>query len=62
MKTKPKEYVVIGLYEDNMQRYADSFQARSPEEAEEKAKKVAREFEKTDLIVAAVLLDGKVVA
>lgn len=55
MKKSLKEFLVIGIYEDNQQRYADTFQARTPAEAEKKAKKVAREFEKTELEVAAVI-------
>ena len=48
----PKDYdtyLVIGIYEDNNQRFAEDFQARSPEEAE---KMCLREY--PGLIIAGV--------
>lgn len=50
-----QEYLVIGIYEDNRQRYAGTFKAKTAEAAEKKAKKFIREFEKTELEVAAVI-------
>lgn len=36
------QYTVIGLYRDNMQRYATCVEADSPDEAEEAAQEAAR--------------------
>ena len=53
-----KTYLVIGVYEDNHQRYADYFCADSPAQAEQLAQKEVE----SPLIIAAVMLDGNIVA
>jgi hypothetical protein len=56
-----REYMVIGVYEDNLQRWAQSFVAGSPEDAESKAQdEVARAG--SHLIIAAVLRGSEIVA
>lgn len=50
-----RNYLVIGIYKDNGQRFAEQFPARTAKSAEEKAKAFARESEKTELEVAAVI-------
>ena len=50
-----KTYTVVGLYEDNLQRYADTFKARDPDQAEQLAVLQAQKDEGTNLLVAAVL-------
>jgi hypothetical protein len=54
-------YLVVGLYEDDGQRWADSFLARDPVQAEEMAHKATHP---NALVVAAVIevATGKVVA
>lgn len=47
-----KKYLVVGVYEDDLQRWADSFMARDPIHAEELAHKATGKYE---LIVAAVI-------
>jgi hypothetical protein len=47
-----KKYLVVGVYADDLQRWADSFVARDPVEAEELAHKATGDYE---LIVAAVI-------
>lgn len=54
-------YLVIGIYADNHQRYADTFDASTPDEAEEMAQDAAKAAH-TSLIIAGVLRDGQVVA
>ena len=54
-KPKLKQYTVIGVYEDNYQRFAETYQATDVEHAEEQA----RNDSETRLIVAGVVL-GKV--
>lgn len=46
-----KTYTVIGVYADNQQRYADTFEASSPEAAEEQAEASTE----TELIIAGVI-------
>ncbi len=58
-----KTYTVIGIYEDNHQRYADVVKATSPEEAEELVLADAKKRCEGDLVIAAVIEgDAKVVA
>lgn len=56
------EYLVIGLYADNHQRFADTYRARTAEGAERQALAAAHERGEGDLIVAGVLHRGVVVA
>lgn len=58
------EYLVIGLYADNDQRYATTVNADTPEDAERIAQDQVVQLhpEGLELIVAAVLLNGEVVA
>lgn len=56
-----QEYLVVGVYADDKQRYATSVVARSPEDAETQVRSEI-EAEGNELIVAAVLLKGRVVA
>lgn len=51
-----KTYTVIGIYADNMQRYAESFKAKTAEEAEDKAQRQARKAEGTELLIAGTIL------
>lgn len=48
-----KKYTVIGVYLDNQQRYADTFDALSSEDAEDQA--VAATSDEGDLLVAGVV-------
>ena len=62
MKNK-RVFTVIGLYEDNMQRYANTFEAISADAAELVATELARREEGCELLIAAVIEgDVKVVA
>jgi IMP cyclohydrolase len=60
MKMRKRSYLVVGTYADNDQRFAQTFKAFTPEEAEQLAQEdVLPGFE---LIIAAVLYQGKVVS
>ena len=50
-----KTYTVIGIYADNHQRWAESFQAEDVEHAEEQAQDSAR-AQDCELIIAGVCL------
>lgn len=52
------KYLVIGIYADNDQRFADSYETETPEEAQELAIREADAYEGTQLIVAAVIEDA----
>ncbi len=54
-------YQVVAIYADNNQRYCDEFWATSPQAAEAAAKAKAAE-DGNELIIAAVLLSGRVVS
>jgi hypothetical protein len=56
-----REYMVIGVYEDNLQRWAQSFVADSPEDAESKAQDAVSRCG-SHLIIAAVMDGSEVVA
>jgi len=56
-----KTYLVLGVYTDNLQRYADSFRAKTVAGAEKQALDQAKKRGEPVLIIAAVLLDGVVV-
>lgn len=47
-------YTVIALYEDTLQRFAESYQAKSPAAAEDQAHSAAKK-EGASLLVAAVI-------
>jgi hypothetical protein len=51
-----KTYTVIGIYEDDGQRYADSFKAKDAEAAEKKATKAAVKRGDGGLIIAGTIL------
>lgn len=51
-----KTYTVIGIYEDNGQRYADSFKAKTAEEAEAKALRDAKKRGDGTLLIAGTVL------
>ncbi len=57
---RKRTYLVVGTYEDNDQRYAASFKAFTPEEAEQMAQ--ADVMPGFSLIIAAVLYRGKIEA
>lgn len=60
MSYKTREWLVIGIYEDNNQRWAEKIKALTPCEAEHKAvAKVQRQG--NSLIVAAVMSGSKIV-
>jgi predicted LPLAT superfamily acyltransferase len=59
-KMRRRSYLVVGTYEDNDQRFAQTFKAFTPEEAEQLAQ--ADVMPGFTLIIAAVLYQGKVVA
>jgi hypothetical protein len=54
-------YQVVAIYVDNNQRYCGEFWATSPQEAEAAAQ-VKAAIDDTELIIAGVFLDGKVVS
>jgi heme-degrading monooxygenase HmoA len=56
-----REYAVVGFYPDTGQRYAEFFNASSAADAEKQAQTLAA-ADGAELVVAAVLLNGKVVA
>lgn len=47
-----KRYLIVGIYEDNNQRYADVAEGRSPTDAERRFKK-----KHPEIIIAAVIED-----
>ena len=49
-----KMFTVVGFYEDNNQRYCDTFEAKTPDKAEKMALAKARAEESTDLLIAGV--------
>jgi hypothetical protein len=56
---KRKQYTVIGLYSDNMQRYAETVWATSPFEAEYKAGERVREQDDSLSLIVAGVLEGQ---
>lgn len=50
-----KKYLVVGIWEDGGGRWADSYEAESPEEAEEMAKAEYETDESGELIIAGVI-------
>lgn len=56
------DYLVVGIYADNHQRYAQQFQAASPEGAEKKAQRHVSKTGETLIIAAVIDSKGEVVS
>ncbi len=54
-----KTYLVVGIYRDNQQRYAEYVTAETPEEAEKITAKSAFDESDAELVVAAVFLKDR---